>query len=282
MAYYENYDDYHDDEEENEYDATRGRKFTFGKILRKTFSYALTVLALAVIAFLVWRISSTGDPKAFKSFLWNDISIEAYNESPESFKALQYVRNDNLTPNGKFSASSVYFVPSIGQFQMTLRYNDSTVKKLVNELMTEYELKNANEVKEKFGVYENTEKELFVFTLSDNLGNVYTDYQVVSGTKYMYNYRRIIFDNIDMNATKVTEKDGETLTEAFEELYLNIYFIDDVQLSAPYAILTVYDTEHDHSPVDLKKYPSNDTPSKNLAPPPKYTVTNEAEETAQE
>lgn len=282
MSEYANYDDFHDEEYDNEYDSVRGKKNTFGKILKKTVIFCLEFLAILVFAVLIWRVFSTNDPKTVTKFLWNEAGIEAYNKTPGEFLAYEYDHNNNLTPDGKFAASSVYFVPLTGQFQITLRYNDSTVKYLIEELMNEHGLSKEG-VAEEFGITENTEKELFVFTLTDNLGNTYTDYEYISDTRYMYNYRRLIFDGIDMSAARNVEKNGEIVTEKFEYLVLNVYFIDDVLLSKPYGTMPVYDNAFEHVPVDLDKYMfKNNTPTQELKAPPEYTVIKEPEETTAE
>ena len=99
----------------------------------------------------------------------------------------------------------------------------------------------------------------------------------------MYNYRRLIFDGIDMSAARNVEKNGEIVTEKFEYLVLNVYFIDDVLLSKPYGTMPVYDNAFEHVPVDLDKYMfKNNTPTQELKAPPEYTVIKEPEETTAE
>ncbi|MBR5315109.1 MAG: hypothetical protein IKU45_06840 [Clostridia bacterium] len=266
MSEYQNYDDYTDPDEINEFDAvhTDPNKITFGRVLKKTFFFTLRVIAVVVVGLLFWRIFSSGDTKLAKSFLWNESAISSYTENADEFSAFCYKRPDNYTKDGKFQASNVYFVPSTGQFQITVRYNNSTLKKLVED----YSLK------------ETPTGEVFVFTLTDNLGNVYTSYQYATDSKNLYNYRRVVFDNIDMNAKKTVEEDGVQVEKFFEELYVNVYYIDDVTLSNPYGQMTVYDTKYYHEPVDLSKYPITDNaPSKELTVPPSYTVKAEPDST---
>lgn len=264
MSEYQNYDDYTDPDEINEYDAvhTDPNKITLGKVIKKTFFYTLRIIAVLVFGLLFWRIFSSGDTKLAKSFLWNESAIASYKENADEFSAFYYKRPDNYTKLGEFQASNVYFVPSTGQFQITVRYNNSTLKKLA----------------EDYSLDEIPSGEVFVFTLSDNLGNVYTSYEYASDSKKLYNYRRVVFDNVDMNAKKTVEEDGKQVEKVFEELYINVYYIEDVLYSTPYGKMTVYDTKHYHEPIDLSKYPIKDNkPSKELTQPPSYTVKEDPE-----
>lgn len=268
MSEYQNYDDYTDPDEINEFDAihTDPKKLTVGKVIKKTFFYTLRMIAVLVVGILFWRIFSSGDTELAKSFLWNESAISAYNENAEEFTAFYYKRPDNYTKDGKFQASNVYFVPSTGQFQITVRYNNSTLKKLAEE----------------YGLEKIPSGEVFVFTLTDNFGNVYTEYEIAEDSKNLYNYRRVVFDNVDMTAKKTVEEDGKQVEKVFEELYINVYYIDKVQLSVPYGKMTVYDTKYYHEPVDLSKYQIKDNaPSKELKKPSSYTVIKEESEASE-
>lgn len=256
MSEYTNYDDYNEFEED-EYDLSDSKKLTVGKIIKKTLLYSLRLLALFVFVFLMYRVFSGGAPDSMKSFIWNEKGIEAYNKDSSGFEALYYKHPDNLTKDGKFSAMNVYFVPSMGQFQITVRYNNSTLKYLAEDYKLE----------------QKPEGEVFVYRLVDNLGNEYTDYEFISDKKNIYNYQRIVFDNVDMNATKVVEEEGENVTKKFEYLVLYAYYKEDVVLSEPYGALTVYDTEHYHEPISLSKYvPKDNKPTADLAKSAEYTV----------
>jgi len=263
MSEYANYDDVYEDEETDDYDRLYGdpKKLTVGKIIKRIFKYGFRIIAIAVFGIMFWRIISSGDTKLAKSFIWNESAISAYNSDPSAFKVYDCSISDNITDDGKFSLSNSFYVPSTGQFQFTVRYNNSTVKKLLNE----YDLK------------EEPTGEIFVFTLTDNLGNTYTDYDFVIDEKNLYNYRRIIFDGIDLSANKITQdKDGKEVKLTFSSLTLNIYYIDDVVLSEPYGSLLVYTKLEDrlsYPQVDINKYMFKDNlPTKNLVDGIRYIV----------
>ena len=261
MSEYNNYDDYYNPDEENGYDSIYAtKKLTFGKIFKKTFVFLLKLLAVLVFALLFWRIFLTGETEFSKTFFWNETAVNEYTENKDNFSVFYYKRKDNLSNDGKFSASNVYYAPSIGQFQITIRYNNSTLEALARE----YSLEKI------------PSGEVFVYTLSDNLGNTYTEYTTASDKKNMYNYRKVIFDGIDMNATKTETKDGKTSELKFEELYINVYYAEDVDLSKPYSKMTVYDSKYFHEPFDLSKYEAK--VSSELKAPVSYTVKDKTEQ----
>ncbi len=264
MSEYDNYDDYTDPEEENGYDAIYGtKKITPWKIIKKAVKYFFILIGVTVFVSLLLRIFIAGDTNFSKAFLWTERSITAYNENPESFDVYYYKRPDNISLDGKFSASSVYFIPSISQIQLTVRYNNSTIDKLIKD----------------YNLEKTPTGELFVFTLSDNLGNVYTEYTYTEDKMNMYNYRRVVFESVDMNATKTVEEDGIQTEKKFEELTINIYYKDEVLLSEPYSKMTVYDANFYHEPFDFSKYIPKDNKPSELKKHIEYTVKEEQTET---
>ncbi len=254
MSEYANYDDFNDENEPSEYDIKTGKekKVTPQKVIKKIFIYALRIIAVAVFAILFWRLGSSKDTKLAKAFIWTEENISSYTQNPSEFLAYKYMRNDNITEDGKFLANNIYFVPSKNQFQITLRYNNSTLKKLAEE----YNLDNL------------PDGEVFVYALTDNLGNIYSQYEYAVDKKNLYNYRRILFENIDMQATKETvNKNGEKVIQEFESLYLNIYYKDDINFEEPYGVLEVYSNDFYHEPMDLEDYKTKDNkPNMELTP----------------
>ena len=273
MSEYQNYDDYTDEYEENGYEAIYGKKLTVGKIIKYIFKYGFRLISIFVVGFLFFRIFISNEPKESKVFIWNETSINAYNENSSSFNPKYYNHPDNITSDGKFVVSSVYFVPEIGQFQMTVRYSKATLKKLVTE----------------YALAETPSQNIFVYTLTDQLGNTYKDYEFITFKKGRYTYERIVFDNIDMAPLTVEEADRNADKETKEKvqaekdkvlLKLNIYYSDDVVLSTPYGTLDVYDYDHYHEPFNFKKYMFKDnTPTENLTDRINYVEKEEPIET---
>ncbi len=259
MSEYQNYDDYYSEENE-EY--TSGQS-TAGKVAKKIFFITLRVMAVFVIALLLWRMFSTRDTKFSKAFIWNESAIDAYNSNSSDFIAYECKKSDNITRSGRFTTSNVYFVPMINQIQFTVRYNNSTLKALAKD----YELSAI------------PTGENFIFVLEDNLGNIYTEYEYTVDAKNLYNYRKVIFDGIDTNASKVTkDKNNKDVTEYFESLTLKIYYVNDVLLSMPYDSLVVYHAGRRSEELDLEKYMfENNTATSGLTKRMDYVVKEEPE-----
>ena len=265
MSEYANYDDYYDPNEDEQLDAENGKKITVGKIIRKTISITLKLLALAVFVFLIIRMNMGNDPKQSKTFVWTENSITAYNNDPSSFKAYLYKHPDNFSHDGLFSATNVYFVPSIGQFQISVRYNDSTLKYIAEE----YKLDKV------------PTGEQFIYIITDTYGNTYTDYTITHFDKNIYNFNRIVFEGIDLNATKNNTTGEEITTEGVEfYLLLNVYYVDDVVLSSPLGVIPIYDTEFYHEPIDISKNLFKDNKATSgYSSPIKYEIKEEPEDT---
>ena len=270
MSEYANYDDYNDPEEENEYDATHGKKLTVGKIIGKTLLYGLRLAAFSVIAILLWRIFSGGVPKSMQSYIWTDEAYSIYTAAPDDYSIYHYKRNDNLSKDGKFMASYVYYVKETGEFQITLRYNNSTLKKLA----ADYSLDSL------------PENEPFVFTLTDQNGKVYTEYEYSVDKKNLYNYRKLIFKGIDMAPLTVKPADPdrgddeinrEKEEKAKVKLTLKVFYADDVLFSAPYSELTVFDYAFYHEEVS----PAYKKNQMSFTDRQEYTVKEEPEETTE-
>ena len=275
MSENQNYDDYNDPNEQNEYDAIYGKKITVGKIIKKTLLYSLRIASFFVIAILLWRIFSGEAPKNMQELLFTDATVQSFNTAPKNFDVYYYKHKDNITKDGKFAASHIYYIPSEKQVQITVRYNNSTIKML----MEDYSLSSEPEF------------EPFIFTLTDGMGNTYTEYKYISGKKNMYNYRRLVFDGVDLNsliveepAFNATEDEINEFKEITKDKYLvlNIYYKDNVLLSEPYGKLPVFDYSYYREKLDTSKYAKKtQKTTSGLTKPANYTVKEEPEETTE-
>ncbi len=266
MSEYNNYDDYVDENEENEYDAVRGKKITVGKVLKYFFKYIFITIGVLVCGLLFFRIFLTGEPDLSKEYIWNKNAVLAYKANPKEYKVYRVVHPDNISRDGNFLVSSVYFVPSDDQIQFTVRYNDSSL----DDLVKEYKLK------------EKPASDPYVFTLSDQKGNFYDKYELITFKKGKYNYTRVIFDGVDMDALTVKDApagaDKDTLNKVQKEknkvkLMLNVHYKNEVYLSEPFSTLCVYDYSHYHEPFDINKYMfKDDKPTEGLKKSISYTA----------
>jgi len=177
---------------------------------------------------------------------YGDNSFKVYTQTlrsytltdPDTDKTMVVERSDfykdGTELNGAFRVTNMYYTPVASQVQVTFRYNHVALE----ELTKDYALPSV------------PSGEVYAFTLTDNLGNEYKDYSFTSGTKSVYNYRRLLFDGIKFdNVTMLT---------------LNIYFIDDVTYGSPYISMVIYDA---NIGLDTMKISGGNTVTKGLAEP---------------
>ena len=209
----------HDNYNDNDYEEFLPKEH--GKVFRVFRVIALTLTALFCV-FLAARIHINNTvPRGARQLLWDQSAYDAYLADPEHFVLTDHPLGSYIDPDGKnvirntmtadayFSFSNVCYAPQIGQIQLTLRYNESTV----GNLMQDYELS------------ELPDGELFVFVLEDAQGNRYSDYSFTSyGQKFLgrsrYQYRRLLFRGVNMDTDTLTLKiyyigqpDGKSVDE---------------------------------------------------------------------
>lgn len=207
-----------DDEQEYGYPEQPG--ITPGKVIKFILKFIAIGLIVLVYALLFWRIYTSKTPKNIKKFLFTQDAFDVCSSSPDSVSF--WTRGDgtvwSFTPDrpedsdGSFTAEGILYADGLSILEMTIRYNNSTVKYLT----------------EDYRLDEKPQGEPFIFILEDNAGNTYSDYVYAPFARSLYNYRRLIFKNVDL--TDVTS------------LRLNVYYVGDVSLSSPYRYLDVYST----------------------------------------
>lgn len=211
------------------------------RIAGYVFKAICVLLIFGTIGILLWRIFSSGDPAAVKGVMVNQKLAEAYDEHGEDMTAY-WLNMDETTSvvnknYGYFSVTRALFIEEAEQVQVTFRYNNSTIKHL----------------KEDYGLSEmpSRDDQLYDVSLvvaydltpddeSDNLKSEEGSVELVryhptsfeSHKKNLYNYRRFIFDGIDMNASP-----NRVLA-----VYVDIYYNKDINYEEDsYGTLCVYD-----------------------------------------
>ena len=219
----------------------RGFKI-FGWILRGLF----VLLILFVCGVLCWRFCSSGDPKALKTLYVNEQTYGAYaaeGEQMEIFRQEQRSITSGKDNYGYFSATSALFLPSANQVQLTVRYNNATIRALSEDF--------------SLPSIPSPEEELFDVTLllaidltpdnpDDNLTNDPASVRFVrckpsavqSDAKHLYQYRRCVFDLADCG------EDMEALLDSglLLAVYTDIYYIGATDYdTTAYGTLCLYD-----------------------------------------
>lgn len=237
------------DENEEEYDDGRPHPMhKLGKILGPIFIGACLLLT----ALLFLRICSQNNmPKEMETISVNDSLKTAYAEKGDQLSVIYQdyniysteskVRLDN---NGKlienagkayFAVPQAIFIPDAKQLQLVLRYNNSTLKYL------------AEDYKELCPTVPDRSEDVYDITIvkvvdltpenpddNDNPKYLaeerYTISDIKSAQKQLHNYRRITFEDFEL--------DGAL------RVYLSIYYKGAVDYEKdPYATVTIYESE---------------------------------------
>lgn len=173
-----------------------------GRII-KTLFYTLIAL---MAAFLIWRVYfSTNVPKSIDRIIVTESLAEAYErqgESLEMFTQSQGTITRAEENYGYFSVVDFVIIPEARQIQAIFRYNNSTIEYIAED----YSL---SEIPPR-------EKELFALSLTktvdrtpenkeDNSDSsslkkeVYYPSEIISEQTLLYNFRRVVFEDVDIS-----------------------------------------------------------------------------------
>lgn len=225
------------------------------KIFGFLIKFAATLLVASVCGLLLWRIFSSSTPKSLTNIEVNDAVYEAYNNDEELYIFSQEQNSTTRAENnaGYFSVTHTVFIPEANQIQLVLRYNNSTIKHLVEdkELSTtpsrEDELFDVNlffsvditpDIKDDNAII--SDEATRTFRCSSEL--------VSSEEKNLYNYRKFVFD---------LDSCGEDLKELLDSelllaVYADVYYVEDMDLDEKaYGTLCLYDYVTDIEDVKL-------------------------------
>ncbi len=153
------------------------------KKLGSILSWGMTALAGVIVLLLIILFACDGDGDISR-LVWSEEMIEEYQKYPEEFR-VEYIKvydERTFTEDGYFSVSKSRYIPNLGQWQFTVRYNHSTLEYLSEERDEEMPI----------------EDDHFTFALVDNEGTVYRDFTYKRVTEGRYTYYRLVFDNVNM------------------------------------------------------------------------------------
>ena len=142
----------------------------------KIIKGVLLGLVLAVCALFIWRITLLTDTRTLKSISPDEINRAAYKAASGSPVCFTHEIRDEISKEGLFGAYGLVYIKDAHQVQFTVRYNDSVYKYTDYESGTEFRYYLKNEVTGEYT--EATRSE--------------------SAERFMYNYRRLVFDGYDL------------------------------------------------------------------------------------
>ncbi len=215
----ETWEDYGDLAMEERYQrkSTLGKIFS-GRTLKKCLKGLLYLLVFLVYGLLFFRLCTGKPPAELSSLLWTESVHMAYSVAGDDFVVYEQTPIESIAKDGYFSVSDVRYIPSASSFQLTVRYNNSSIEALEswlidketvarrNALKAEYPELSKTEIEEKLAedlatdpiVIEDLGKTPFLFVLRDDYGNVYADYSYIHESKTVYQYLRISYENVEL------------------------------------------------------------------------------------
>lgn len=228
------------------------------KLIKKLIVAIFSLIVTGVIVFLLWRVVSSGDPKAMKTIDVNDRVSAAYESVGEGLYMFKQDQRSITSGNdnyGYFSITDYRIIPDANQIQTTVRYNNSTLKYTAQD----YELDEIPSREDD--VYDVTlviAVDLTPENQDDNLGNDEAGVEFIrchgsttlSDAKNMYNYRKMVFqlDDADVDISKLMDE-GILLA-----IYADFYYVGDVDYDkTPYGTLCLYDFKTEDIVIKLEK-----------------------------
>ena len=210
------------------------------RIVKMALKTIVLIIIVGTVGLLLWRIFSSGDPIGMKTLKANDTLLAAWDaaaaegESLTMFTQIQPTTITTATHNyNYFAVSNVVFIPDAEQVQLTFRYTNSTIRHLTED-------KGLSEVPDRH-------EDLFDVTLwavydltpevkGDDENVEYVRFHPTASlteadTKNLYNYRRLVFDGVDMTSDE----------KPLLSLFMDVYYVGDIDYEAdPYGTLPLY------------------------------------------
>jgi hypothetical protein len=220
-----------------------------GKVAKISFKVVILGISLFIYSFFIFRLCSTQEaPKSVSSIVWNETTRAAYQANPDEFQILSQEPSTFITDNGRFWISDVVYLPQAKQLQLTIKYNDSTLKYL-KEALTKQQAE-AQTTQNDGGADQPLPEivlpdEPFDYSLLDNSGVRYHEYTSAADRAQNYNYRRLVFENIEI--------------PEHAAYYVDMYYVGAIDYSAiPYGSLMAWNTSQDTETLETKKYLPDD------------------------
>lgn len=133
----------------------------FGRVI----GFLCGIVVLAICAFMLWRVFSTGTPKTIDTLSRNDRLASVYAEKGDemvAFKQNQDIITRAEYNSGYFAIPEYAFFPESNQLQLVFRYNNSTLKALATD-------KSLSEIPDRSGDYFDVSLVLYVDLTPENL-----------------------------------------------------------------------------------------------------------------
>lgn len=223
-------------------------RLTPWKVISGTIRFLFLTLVLGIVLFLGWRaVSHNTDPEEMMTLHPDEALVQAYVENGTNLEMYTqeqgtYTRAERN--RGYFFLRQATVIPQAEQIQILFRYNNSTIKALTQD----YGLAAMPDRAER--LYDLTiavKKDLTPDILEDfDEEGCYTieryyPTEEISGTRNLYNYRRLVFNDLVIDETTLG-------------VFVDIYYVGDVDYDKPaYGTLCIWDLTSENLPVKLTK-----------------------------
>jgi hypothetical protein len=211
-------------------------------LVLKVFFWSIIIF---INAFFLWRVFSSGDPREVKTLEANDEIRRAYaaylaDKSEDKAPFAVYQREHKTITDergdeengivgnyGYFALTDVAIIPSASQVQVVFRYNNSTLEALVRDYALDFE-PDREEI-----WFDVTCRAVYDSTPNNPDDDIFTERRYTASAsspawKTLYTYEQLTFKGI-------------TEIDKAEAIYIDIYYINDVEYSArPYGSLCIY------------------------------------------
>ncbi len=240
-------------DEEIEYQEYEEQKMSRAAIIvRRVFSITWKVLVFAIIALVLWRVLwSDRVPNDMRALVPNDALSAAYDQHGDRLEILtqnfdpvnmdEYrddINNDETVIAGYFWVLEAVYIPEAKQVQILVRYNNSALEGLAKDFKLD-SIPSREETVIDVSLRITTDPNPDNDTRDDcTVLRVSPSAAPTADQTLLYNYRRYIFDNVELDL------------ESSTELTIDFYYIDAVDYDRlPYSQLVVFDTAKE--PVDI-------------------------------
>ena len=229
------------------------------KITWKIIKLIFTLCIFTVIAILIWRMSSSGEPKEMKSVYPTASLAELYESNGDDLymfdqKQRSITSGDNNY--GYFAVTSYRIIPEIDQIEIVVRYNTSTIR----NVSADYDL---DEIPPRdtdmFDISLVFAKDLTPDDDTDNLGNDEESVEfircfgevVMETEKNLYNFKKLIFDTSSVGVDLCDMMDDGTLLAVYTDFYLDYASFEPDYDEKPIGAVCLYDYKSEDNKMKL-------------------------------
>lgn len=227
---------------------------TMVRVAKFTVKGVGLLLVFGTIIFFLWRVFSSNNPKDLEKLTPNKPLHDAYMAAEAEgggLSVLTQYQKDFITSDveknyGYFAVTDTKFIPGANQVQVLFRYNNSTIRHLVED----YALTETPGRDER--LYDVTLYIIYDLTPEDTSDNSVEHPDAIKAVRYhassetkatqnLYNFRKLVFDGVDLDSPMLV-------------IYADFYYVGDLDYEKEaYGSLPLYFHDLAWDDYDLSK-----------------------------